>query len=319
MTSAWLAPCSQATLHRLPCTLGIGARCRPGHPLPLRPADAGSGQTATTNGWVPTCSTVHRAKARASPVTHPLLFWQHWCYQHGLGISVPAYLQWQALVPLTRSGWARHLSIVIPGLGAGSEFCSHKEHTFLWVYLSDFTVSSMTGIVIPASLVWWAVGTHLLTQGRWAPACFSSPGWRFSPLFGSQERCLTARIFSLPGIRASADVMGIYWSLTGKGVWPFQRSWTQAVKHTLCIFEINEASFTCDTCGWIFGSADHLWLLPHSLRTCWHAELWKIRPRSPVQKACWCVGYQMCKIIFTLLLNNNKRMSHNYFLRKLKF
>lgn len=149
----------------------------------------------------------------------------------------------------------------------------------------------MTGIVIPASLVWWALGIHLLAQGRWAPACFNSPGWRFSSLFGSQERCLTARIFSLPGFRASADVMGIYWSLTAKGVWPFQRSWTQAVKRTLCIFEINEASSTCDTDGWIFGRAEHLWLLPHSLRTCWHAELWKIRPCFSSAK-----GLLMCGI-----------------------
>lgn len=38
----------------------------------------------------------------------------------------------------------------------------------------------------------------------------------------------------------------------------------QAVKHhTLCIFEIIEASFTCDTDGWIFGSAEHLQILPH--------------------------------------------------------
>lgn len=50
MTSAWLAPRSQATLHRLPYTLGISARSRPGHPLLLWPADTGPGQAAKTNG-----------------------------------------------------------------------------------------------------------------------------------------------------------------------------------------------------------------------------------------------------------------------------
>lgn len=177
----------------------------------------------------------------------------------------------------------------------------------------------MTGIAIAAPLVWWAAGTHLLAQGRWAPACFHSPGWRFSPLFGSQEWCLTARLLSLLGIRASADVVSICWSLTAKGVWPFQGSWTQAVKHTLCIFEINEASFTCDTDGGflaVLSTYDYYHIHSEHVGTQSSGKLGHV---SLVQKACWCVGYQMCKIIFTPLLNNNKRMSHNCFLRILKF
>lgn len=226
-----------------------------------------------------------QGKSQGKPCHSPPLFWQPWWVSARVGNLGPC------LSPVAGPGapdtlWLSSAFIdSYSGLGAGSEYCSHKEHTFLWVYPSDFTVSSMTGIVIPASLVWWAPGIHLLAQGRWAPAFFNSPGWRFSPLFGSQEQCLTARIFSW-----NQGFSRCYGHLLVLNC-PFQRSWTQAVKHTLCIFEINEASFACDTDGQIFGSAEHLWLLPHSLRTCWHAELWKIRPCFSSAK-----GLLMCGI-----------------------
>lgn len=142
--------------HAPPPALHPWQRCPapPRSPLLLRPADAGPDQTAKTNGRVPVCSAVHRAKARAGPATHPPLFWQPWWVSARVGNFGPC------LSPVVGPGAPDRLWLSAAfidsysGLGAGSEYCSHKEHTFLWVYPSDFTMSSMTGIVIPDSLVW---------------------------------------------------------------------------------------------------------------------------------------------------------------------
>lgn len=92
------------------------------------------------------------------------------------------------------------------------------RNTFLWVYPSDFTAGGMTGIAIPASPGRWALGTRVPAQGRRAPACFTSPGRRLSPLFVRREPCLRVRIPPPPPESGlySADAVGIYWVLSCK-------------------------------------------------------------------------------------------------------
>lgn len=217
MTSAWPAPRSPATLHRLPSTLGISARCRPGHPLLLRAADAGSGQTAKTSGCVPTCSAVHRAKARASPVTHPPLFWQRWWVSARVGNFSPC------LSPVT---------------GPGAPDTLWLSAAFIDGYSragSGLRVLQSQGTRIPLGL---SFQLHCEQQDRNSDSSLSSVVSSGRPPLGARQMsrslfqlprlevfpsvwqpgAMSARIFSLPGIRASADVMGIYWSLTAKGV-----------------------------------------------------------------------------------------------------
>lgn len=170
--------------------------------------------------------------------------------------------------------------MVIPGQRAGSEFCSHKKHIPLGLPFQlhsrrhdgnkDFSLSSAAGSGHPHP------GTRQRSLGLFQLS-------RVDP-FPSvcQLGAVSKSQNSMPPPPNQGYIQQMPWvstgSLTLNGVWHYLRSWTQTVKHALCIFEINEASFAYDMDGWIFGSAEHLQLLPHSLRARWHAALWKIRP-----------------------------------------